>query len=176
MTEKFVASNGIPIIEKDWGLSFTQGVDLGTLTGVSDDQANALREYFQHERDRELGRWRWPENPEWVMYQGGPGSVWVFDEDDPYLTRIYCSEVSRVPFSHNSALGAATAYFAAHHEPKPWHDAKPGEVWAIVTENVAEEVAVQRTPNGLWQFCDGVVRDDELPIESARRIWPVSDA
>ncbi len=72
-------------------------------------------------------------------------------------------------------LSLPAAWVRRAGEPKPWHDAKPGEVWAIVTDNVAEEVAVQRTPNGLWQFCDGVVRDDKLPIFSARRIWPVSD-
>ena len=40
----------------------------------------ALREYFIAERDRELGRWRDPENPGWVVYLSDDKSFVVTDE------------------------------------------------------------------------------------------------
>ncbi|QIK61774.1 hypothetical protein G7068_00035 [Leucobacter viscericola] len=45
--------------------------------------AKALREFFQHERDTELGRWRWPEYPEYVVRKlpdSNPETVIVINE------------------------------------------------------------------------------------------------
>lgn len=183
MTEKFVASNGIPVIEKDWGLSFTQGVDLGTLTGVSEDQANALREFFQHERDRELGRWRWPENAAivvWESRRSNEKEVTVLDEGTGYVGYFSRGHVADVVLNEGALRRAARAYFAAHPEPKPWHDAKPGEVWVvkISTGPTFDEVALQVRE----YFTEGFVFKDHIEdiqypltdpaIITARRIWP----
>ncbi|MBL0245574.1 MAG: hypothetical protein IPQ22_16875 [Rhodoferax sp.] len=187
MTEKFVASNGVIVdqvpttignrfVVQDVNPAQREGSRILSRSNWLDPRdADALREFFQQERDLELGRWRWPENPDYVVYHGNSGSdaVWVHNERE--AGAIQSSARNSGDAGETDYFAAARAYFAAHPEPKQWHDAKPGEVWAIVTENVAEEVAVQRTPNGLWQFCDGVVRGDELPIVSARRVWPVSD-
>lgn len=138
--------------------------------------ADAMREFFLHERDSDLGRWRWPENPQYVVY---PSELYLTPPNADLVTVVNerNGQSSRCRQEDDGSLGhfslAARAYFAAHPEPRPWHDAKPGEVWAITTENVADEVAVQRTDTGDWQYCDGLTyRDHELKIETARRIWP----
>lgn len=142
MTEKFVSSNGIPVIEKGWGLSFTQGVDLGTLTGVSEDQANALREFFQHERDLELGRWRWPENAAivaWESRRSNEKEVTVLDEGTGYVGYFSRGHVADVVLNEGALRRAARAYFAAHPEPKPlpsephtaWVDKYGTDIWWV---------------------------------------------
>lgn len=156
MTEKFEESQGF------------RSVRAYLDDGVS-EWTDALRKFFLHEQGI------WVDEPTGALAilnegVGKPRYVSIFVDGLMYGLH----EIGQ--FGSKKHRDIADRFFAAHPKPKPWHDAKPGEVWAIVTDNVAEEVAVQRTPNGLWQFCDGVVRDDELPIESARRIWPVSDA
>lgn len=92
-------------------------------------RVGSLREYFRDERDRELGRWRWPENQNYVVYPGEDGSVvLVFCETTGEVYPYYPDD----DFSDVSAFGnAAKAYFDTHPVKKPWHDAKPGEVWAL---------------------------------------------
>lgn len=90
----------------------------------------ALAEHFQAARDTELGRWRWPEYPEYVVYpEADPDSVLVFDE----ATGANWKVDRALNQAGNYLHAAARAYWAAHPEPKPWHSAKPGEVWDIVT-------------------------------------------
>src|SRR5699024_11254333 len=49
--------------------------------GLCAADTNALREYFQHERDERLGLWRWPENPVYgVKETTPPGAVMVGNE------------------------------------------------------------------------------------------------
>src|SRR5690606_32353959 len=76
--------------------------------------------------DQELGRWRWPEEPEWVIYKDR--SYVIFNEETGFVALV-----STEPCV-DAALGqpyeaAFNAYIAAHPHPKPWHDAKPGEIW-----------------------------------------------
>lgn len=59
-TDTFTASNGIRIPRDERGLP--------TLSIGNHTETQALREFFQHERDEELGRVRWPENPDIVVY------------------------------------------------------------------------------------------------------------
>lgn len=110
---EYWASNGAVIRSSDAGI-YIDGSISGTRLFPSD--IAALREFFQHERDEELGR-------------------------------------------------------------KPWHDAKPGEVWIITTSNVADERAVQVTPKGTFQYTDAIEFPQDFPltyaaITSGRRIWP----
>ena len=155
MTEKFEESQGFRSVR-------------AYLDDCVSDWTDALRKFFLHEQGI------WVDEPTGALAilnegVGKPRYVSIFHDG-----LMYGAHERDNPWT-GTHHEIADRFFAAHPEPKPWHDAKPGEVWVIVTENVAKEVAVQRTPNGLWQFCDGVVRDDELPIFSARRIWPVSD-
>ena len=101
------------------------------------DTTNALRAFFQAERDAELGRWRDPENPNIVVYpipamndqgDGYGRAVWVLDEAEM---------VSRTVLDDRHSHSSASHYFAAHPDEEPhklWHDAKAGEYWLVTLE------------------------------------------
>lgn len=141
--------------------------------------SKGLREFFQHERDQELGRWRWPENPDYVLYPiEGSESVRVLDERNARESLIRRG-VLQTDFG-GKHWGAARAYFDAHPEPKPWHDAKPGEVW-VLTYGGQETAHVwtNRWAGGGNAFVSdrAIIEADDPDITAARRIWPeVSDA
>lgn len=136
----------------------------------------ALAEFFQHERDEELGRWRWPENPDYVVYARATGLLALNEQTGN--SKFHDIRVNRITGRKGGSVldQALTAYFEAHHEPKPWHDAKPGEVWALSVEG--EEIACIVTPSGpdfepvahpVWAT---VARGSDR-ITSGRRIWPI---
>jgi hypothetical protein len=43
--------------------------------------------------------------------------------------------------SQDGRFHAARAYFAAHPQPKPWHAAKPGEVWELTFDGISARFA-----------------------------------
>lgn len=180
MSETFTASNGVGVwINGD-----------GTLetTPAGSEQVHALREFFQAERDKELGRWRWPEKPDYVVHPVSDFVVEVLRETPATaLATGPCHQhVSRADakrFEGEVAKNfymAARAYFAAHPEPKPWHDAQPGEIWVarISTGPTFDETALHVMDYAV----EGVVFMDhdqderyeltDPAITSARRIWP----
>lgn len=177
MTEKFVASNGVLVLKEEDG-------EIRTSALYEPHQRNeAMREYFLHERDRVLGRWRWPENPDYVVYPQGDGQeVRVVNERTGYVNTTGRPKGFHKPVERMSTMWriAARAYFEAHTEPKPWHDAKPGEVWVanIRTGPTFDEVAFQVRE----YFTEGIVFKDHIEdtqhpltdpaIIAARRIWP----
>ena len=136
----FTASNGFLIqTNTDYGDVIILD-DIGTNTLADGDYLDgsdilALREYFQAEEDKKLGRWRWPENPDYVVYPAGNPNVAVVRRE---------SQWEQTMFSFESATGesdkhrAARAYFEAHSEPKPWEEAKNGELWMLTLDG--EEV------------------------------------
>lgn len=150
------------------GYSYLNGYDI-----------DALRELFLHERDQELGRWRDPESPErFVVPRGHDGWVQVWNEADPRCEGIYTRSSAEIHLSNPEYPCAATAkrYFAAHPEPKPWHDAKPGEVWVMTIDGSGWTAAAYLREDGRWRWAvGGFVGIDD--VVSARRIWPevVSD-
>jgi hypothetical protein len=162
----FTASNGMTV-ERDHNGDVL--IDRGAPTMslfMADGTALALREFFRAEEDERLGRWRWPENPEYVVYP---------DENSRDYVRIVCEEDGKVTgfkigfVASSEAEWAARAYFAAHPEPKPWHDAKPGEVWEITRRSFTANAWVLES--GAFMY------DDESFVFSAeitagRRIYP----
>ena len=149
------------------------------------ETTEALREYFQAERDEQLGRWRDPENPDIVVYpipamndQGdGYGRVvWVLDEAEM---------VSGTVLDDRHSHSSASRYFAAHPqpqpEPKPWLEAKPGEVWALTYAGIEETAWVADftwgAPPRFRQFknlLNPIFTNDDS-ITAGRRIWPEGD-
>jgi hypothetical protein len=131
MTE-FVASNGWKLAVKESGdlvsLDIYSGSG-GQTVNLYRSQLDALREFFQAARDSELGRWRSKEHPEYVVYPKINGSVRVVEEFTGQSAVFSRLDAFTVMYG-----GIAEEYFAAHSEPKPWHDAKPGEVWVIDTQ------------------------------------------
>lgn len=132
--EKFTASNGLILVPlRDGSVRWEAGFSPTVVTA-------ALREFFLHERDQELGRWRWPENPDYVVYPDQARkyieqpAVIVVNERDGAVA--YCGKdgaysASGIGASDDWCEPAARAYFAAHPESKPWHEAKHNEIWVL---------------------------------------------
>src|SRR5690625_7219405 len=70
----FTASNGARIEARFDGAIKALKVEGNETRGIGLCAAdtNALREYFQHERDERLGLWRWTENPGYVVKETPP--------------------------------------------------------------------------------------------------------
>ena len=133
----FTASNGFLIIDRPIGFQILDSKGNDTLrdySHLSEMDMEALEEYFRFKEDARLNRWRDPENPVFYVYSGGAwdgvfspirivaetnGASWVLDRED------------HEPSVPQTVLAVARRFFDAHPEPKPWHDAKPGELWVI---------------------------------------------
>lgn len=176
----FTASNGIPITTKvsGDGRSYLLGMtDAVTHATASEEGIDALREFFQHEKDDEFGRWR---RGHFVVYpqRSTPESVFVFDEatglDDEFRAEWLRGQPTDDPTLREEER-TALLYLLSRPEPKPWRDAKAGEVWVIQVDGGEEFAALVET------FCDTHVfqkPDAESitttrpDITAARRIWP----
>lgn len=199
MSEKFTASNGMQVAWRpdDRGVEVLQSNAeyakyclpepgwrvVGAATSASgnpgftdgSESAVALREFFRHERDEELGRWRWPENPDYVVYPDYDGHVSTLHE----ITGIERGSYSRdgVTGANDNATSvlAARAYFAAHPISKPWHDAKPGEVWLLTLAGGDEQPSVVFDFDGVAHFSIPGIEDFSINygrITAGRRIFP----
>lgn len=181
--EQYTASNGITVTRRPdaSGLKFAangSSLDLGLLTGVTKDQSEALREFFRAEEDERLGRWRWPENPDYVVYPDGTSRRVVRDSDGQSM-QVSLHDRKVMETYLDSYVGAARAFDVAHPEPKGWRGAEPGEVWDLDLEvggvravTVASwgadgPVTVFRNP-----YTEGETRLDDDGIRDARRVWP----
>lgn len=106
-------------------------LEFGAMKGYLGPEAVAsAAAYFQAEHDEKLGRWRWPENPHFVVYPAaGYGHyVRVLNERDAFLDVVYRDGQG----ADTAGAGeAARAYFDAHPERMPWADAREGEIWDL---------------------------------------------
>ena len=138
----------------------------------------ALRVFFQAERDEELGRWRDPENPDWITYpSGNEDAVRVFNEREggtsQYWTRRNVESRDPAYTWYSASYYAADRYFAAHPKPKPWDAAQPDEVW-VLTDGDRSEV-FRCGENGLYSLKTGDPISRVFPIitvTAGHRIWP----
>lgn len=174
---EYKTSNGATVyLDSDGRLKFQRDSPLCANT-LEDFWVQAAREYFQAERDEELGRWRDPENPDWVCYLAKEDSVHVFNEQtgnrafywlrDSLPARLWLEGAER------DSYDAARRYFAAHPEPMPWDAARPGEVWVLTING--DSHPYRRTEHGTWlSVTPGVYLGDDT-IEGAHRIWPEED-
>ena len=137
MSEVFTASNGHEVHRTELGTICLNG-ERALWAGA----AKSIREFFLHEaetdwqakRDAELGRWRWPENPGYVVYPERVDVVRVVNERGGGLAIINRAIVSVLAVAVDPTFyDAARAYFDAHPlpEPRPWEDAKEGDVWVL---------------------------------------------
>lgn len=165
--EKFRASNGMEFATVDVEVRWASGYPYNKVS-------QGLREFFQHERDQELGRWRWPEDPHLLVYVYD-ASVLVVDESRPGLApSLYTAE--DIAGRHGRFAEAARAYFAAHPEPKPWHSAVTGEVWELDLDfgDVGKRDAFMADNRGesVFRRLDELYPTNDSRITAARRIWP----
>ncbi len=179
MSTKFTASNGVEIETSEIGGIFVKG-DYG-YSQAGTEGVEALREYFQHERDRELGRWRDPVNRDLVVYRRPE------EDDDDGRAVAVLDDSTGVAFTYWEKYGldgqgvtryekgqeAAGRYFAAHPETKPWEEAEQGEIWELTDSEGREQLWV-------WDEIDGwrSVHSDKVShlvgreATAGRRIWP----
>ncbi|MFJ4038235.1 hypothetical protein ACIPVB_09110 [Microbacterium sp. NPDC090007] len=177
----FAASNGITIKTDDDGdVRLHLGAGFNSLDGydyLGHADIEALREFFLAEADERLGRWRVPGHPNWVCF-ATPNAyeVVVFNEDEPqYGTQLLSRGADTWPYYR----AAADAYFDAHPEPKPWHDAGPAEVWDVDLPTGgmrAVTVYSARHEEPITVFRDACtqveIETDDPDIRDARRIFP----
>ncbi len=179
MTTTFTASNGIKLEITDDGGVFThdsRAYVMASVTGVE-----ALREYFQHERDRELGRWRDPDNRDLVVYRmpeldydEGGRAVRVMDETSGEAVTYW--ENRRLDWENKEEREAADRYFKAHPEPRPWEEAEPGEIWELTEPEGLKQLWV-KTDRELWRsihLTKSVLYNGKNAADG-RRIWPEED-
>ena len=149
-------------------------LDFGSGTApifLSEEEMDELRGGFQAERDEALGRWRDPQNPDMVCYPVAYDldAVLVMYEGD--MTRYYATRTDWERIRPHYVSETAGRYFQAHPEPKPWEEAKAGEVW-ILTRYGAEEPFF--VTGGEFTSTDLAVATDldDPRITDGRRIWP----
>lgn len=197
---EFTASNGITVANHGGNWDRTTIHFEGELLGLppatayrrdmtfNDRDFEALREFFQKENDDRFDRWRWPANPEYVVYAWTADAareargVTVLSESIPRGYTVWEDNVDTLyGTSENEearamARKAARAYFDAHPEPKPWHDAKPGDVW-ILSHDGGDEYPFgvgDGAYAGDFVYAGGesYFRITDPKITAGRRIWP----
>lgn len=165
---EFIASNGIEVD------SFGRAVfPLPGNSSTPEALKQALKEYFQHERDEELGRWRSTELPQWVVYpdERNRREGRMIDESTGEWNHAHPD----YNWPHRPDLNTVNQEFlAAHPEKKPWHNAKAGEVWILSIDDLVYGGAYVA---GDFHFraADHSIKIDDPRITSARKIWPESD-
>lgn len=177
MSTKFTASNGVEIEITEIGGIFAKSVYGHIQAGPGGTKA--LREFFQHERDQELGRWRDPVNRDLVVYRlpkednTDGRAVRVIDETSGDTFIYWETFESFRAGKHAQMWKVAVRYFEAHPESKPWDEAEPGEVWELTDSEGREQLWV-------WDEIDGwrSVHSDKVShlvgrkATAGRRIWP----
>lgn len=112
---EYTASNGWVITPKGQALTYKCTGNGDRFHSVTATEANALREFFRAEEDKRLGRWRYPAEPELLVYPDGEGVFVVYEgsyEIDPW-TR----EQAMTWDGESASKRAALAYFDAHPQP-----------------------------------------------------------
>src|SRR5690625_2157557 len=188
MGKRFVASNGIRLEGDSTDIknciriyADTYGNTLTNYDALDADESQALREFFQHERDRELGRWRDPESPDYVVY---PPDYVAYPNEDTVVV-LHEATGARISWTRGEAeqevygamLGFVTAnrYFEAHPVAKPWQDAEPGEVWEVTLEgepHTLEMTCIDRDGDICFFTKSRLVLTHYPRIVWAGRLWP----
>lgn len=181
----FVASNGITVEIYQATPDGTPVLQVANADGqypvllAAGGHIDAIREFFVDALDKQLGRWRWPENQSFVVYPEEPGSEWVrvICEPQALMVRMDRKEACHDYVDRTVYQNAARAYFEAHAEPKPWHSAEVGEAW-LLTIDGDEHTAVARAKRGasdtdvVFETTRGGFGTTGTAITAGRRIWP----
>lgn len=186
MTE-YQASNGIKVDSETQGITGRRRITFdhgnhGTSVEMSAEEAVALIESLDHEKDEDLGRWRWPESPDYVVYAKGEteaeprSGVRVVHESSGRSRDIGRSIVDACESTVSTFGQAARAYFEAHPERKPWHDAKSGEIWVLTIDGSERVVSVvqqyEKDFNPISHPIYATFANGSEHITEARKIWP----
>lgn len=175
----FTASNGAQVVLTNAGATgyvLADGDDSVASSYLGFEQMKAWREFARAEEDTRLGRWRWPENPNITVRiapthaqssRGEGPTVMIQQDSDGYVGYYTRDRLPEITDKTGGIVRAGHAYFEAHPEPKPWHDAKEDEVW-LITYNGSEFPSIFQA----GRFRDHGGSWDADSITTARRIWP----
>lgn len=172
-------------IEQQDNYSYTIHPTYGQTCLVHAKDLEEMREHFRRERDTELGRWRHPDHPDYVVYpqaarEDNPRCL-VLHEPTGETNLITRRQVTSGVISVSQADIVALAYFAAHEAPKPWHDAAPGEIWLLTfTDQFTDEtytIPAQILTSGKFLPCQHrghqpcAIPLDSHRIVDAKQLW-----
>ena len=171
---EFTASNGVAIRHDEDGDLEISGLARNVWEFlVNPAGIQALREFFLHERDEALGRWRHPEHPGVFAagFSDDPDVVQIVKEENGTAYAQYQREETGPVYDMMHRV--AVAYFAAHPKPtKPaWHDAKLGEVWVLAVTDLTA-AAAYLAGDLSFMAADHSVLIEDTRITSAHRIYP----
>ena len=112
----------------------TRYADQGFRNGTSllNEVVVGVRNSFQEKRDRALGRWRDPVNPDMVCYPVDDSTladVRVLDERTG-VSQFY-ARYNILDQKICESFETATRYYASHPTMRPWEEAKEGEYWLV---------------------------------------------
>ncbi|GAA1578961.1 hypothetical protein [Leucobacter aridicollis] len=177
MSDTFTASNGVRVTRRGESVKLScerMANRLATFDDLNRQDMEALREFFQHERDKELGRWRDPERPDIVVYLcDAERCVRVLDE----LTGVSQLYVEGQMSEYRGDMAdAARTYFAAHPEPRSWHDARDGQLWLIRFDDFPDTDVSALVKGGRFVYNDhcheGTATLKDSSIVGGTQIWP----
>lgn len=100
---------------------------------LSPQTAMDAEEFMQAKRDADLARWRWPVNPDFVVYKRAEAGVLVVDERDGNNWYYSPYDVNRAGLPYD----AACAYWEAHPH-RAWEDAQSGDIWQLTRARESE--------------------------------------
>ena len=135
-----------------------------------------LRAFFQAERDDALGRWRDPQNPDYVVYPHDDVNTTVHDETNGVHQYWSREQAEDDEYSRGFGFATARAYFQAHPKPKPWHAARPDcdEIWVLTIHGCEQPVYVTEFGGEpAFQVPGGETMSlSHGAITAGHRIWP----
>lgn len=181
---EYTASNEIQVRLDGHDLDFKRP-DMADWMGLcGDDVVDAVREFFQAQADERLGIWRSQSDPSWtgIMDEAVDTEQTIVRFQNADHARSFCiSRDGNDLRRWSSDLQAiAREWLNAHPEQKPWHDAKPGEVWLLTLQSRGADVAAVARDMGHVRFWEIADADGDpmtwgtrsADITDARRIFP----
>ena len=117
------------------------------------DEAEGVHNFFQKKRDRALGRWRDPVNPDMVCYPVDDSTladVRVLDERTG--VSYFYARYNVLNQKFRPSFETAVRYYDSHPTMRPWEEAKEGEYWLVTWSHLPtpEPCTVVQVDNKLF--------------------------
>ena len=141
---------------------------------IERDVAEALREFFQAERDEELDNWRDPVLRNYVVSTLRRDTSVVAVHNEETYDRWFFTEAQtqgECAPELREAQRVAYKYFLSRRESQPWREAKPGDIWVITLEDGQSGPYRFGSSERFSHVTTGEVLDLRLIIHR-KRIWP----
>lgn len=172
---EFTSSDGVHVdLSEGRVLRVSKGGLVDEVYG--EPRVHALREFFRAEEDERLGRWRSNKDPKWTAVHNEHTGTHFSHEDGERRFTIWPDKSNVNAWSYE-LREVAHEYLDAHPEPKPWHEAEPGEVWVLTVEGgheLAARVSVTNETLSFENVAHITNRFDasDARITAGRRIYP----